>query len=265
MASKVTQRDYGILQHVLRYRITTRKAIYKTLFPKTSMNAVTKVTTRLVSAGWLNRHALATPSCYFTLSHRASLLLGAPETVVTTALEHSALQREYAILAYCCFSEAPRTRLTVEELQEEHPYLFFAEQKSDAYYSDPGHRPSLLGFVFADDDGSPQQVVAKCRQDLTARCKRMGFRKMVGEGRFRLAVLTSTPGRAVAIRDGLKSQTWPNGLKTAVAVASGLLNLALASGGSAAGGHSDGSRRASRVNGDGIGSGRNRVARANIS
>ena len=256
MASKVTQRDYEIFQHVLRYRITTRKAIYKTLFPTSSMNAVTKVTTRLVSVGWLNRHPLATPSCYFTLSSRAALLLGAPDAAVTKPLDDSALRREYAVLAYCCLSEAPRTRLTLEEVQDEHPCLFFPEQDSSGYFTDAGHRPPLLGLALADDGGSPQQVVAGCRRDLAARCKRTGFRKLVGEGRFRLAVLTTTPGRASAIRAGLKSEAWPDGLKTAVAVAPGLLNLVSASGGPAARVRPDGASLASRVNGDRNGNGR---------
>ncbi len=80
MSSKVTQRDYEIFQHVLRYRISSREAIHRVLFPKVTINAVTKVTVRLQAQNWLNRYPSVVPQCYFTLTPQTALLLGVSET-----------------------------------------------------------------------------------------------------------------------------------------------------------------------------------------
>ena len=51
MDSALTQRDYAILRHVARYRLTTREALHRALFPHVAINAVTKVTSALLDRG----------------------------------------------------------------------------------------------------------------------------------------------------------------------------------------------------------------------
>ena len=49
----IRKRDRAILDHILRYRLTTNAVLHRTLFPEQSMNAVTKVTARLCQRGLL--------------------------------------------------------------------------------------------------------------------------------------------------------------------------------------------------------------------
>src|SRR5271170_5585750 len=100
MSTKLTGRDYEILQHLLRYKVATREMFHRALFAKVSRNAVTKVVTRLVAHGWLNRHPYLVASCYFTLSDKAALLFGVPEAAIEKPIPARQMVNEYAVAAY---------------------------------------------------------------------------------------------------------------------------------------------------------------------
>ena len=214
--SSVTERDQSILRHIERYRITTREALHRTLFPKVAINAVTKVTSRLLAEGWLNQYPVFYKSFYLTLAPRATELLGTAETVPTEALTLEALRATYGMLAFCCLSKRPRCRLSAGEVQEDHPQLYFPNLNSDRYYLDATQRPMTYGIMFIDDGSAAAQMVAGYRDDLQARCQRGGFHEFLGAGQFCLAVVTATAERAAAIGKSLRQQEWPQRLRTTV-------------------------------------------------
>jgi len=235
MSSKLTGRDYEILQHLLRYRIATREMFQRTLFAKVSPNAVTKVVTRLVANGWLNRYPFLAASCYFTLSDRSALLFGRPEVAIERAISPQQMVIEYAVAAYCCLGEKPRQLLTAEEIEQDYPQILFDQLDSNCYYLDAGYRPELLGQIVVDNGAVPSELLEICRTDIAARAKRAAVRKRIESGGYRLTILTSVAEKAAALRSGLKKLQWPDGLRTEVIVVPRLIDALANLGNSSAG------------------------------
>jgi hypothetical protein len=224
MSSKLTGRDYEILRHLLRYKVATREMFHRALFAKVSRNAVTKVVTRLVAHGWLKRHPFLVASCYFTLTDQAARLFGIPEAAIEKPIPPRQMIQDYAVAAYCCLGEKPRSLLTAEEIQQDHPHLWFDQLISDRYYVDSGFRPELVGQIVVDDGTAPQTFLEGCRQDVVTRAKRAAVRKLIQGGTYRLSVLTAIPEKASVLKSGLKKLDWPEGLRTEVVVIPGLIN-----------------------------------------
>jgi hypothetical protein len=224
MSTKLTTRDYEILQHLLRYKVASREMFHRALFAKVSLNAVTKVVTRLVANGWVNRHPFLVASCYFTLTDKAARLFGVPEAAIDRPLPSREVIVEYAMGAYCCLGDKPRKRLTRDEVEQEYEPLYFVDRDVEHYYLDANFRPELLGMVLIDEGAAPLPLLESCRHELAARSKRAAFRKLVQGGGFRLTVLTAVPEKAALFRAGLKKIDWPEGLRIEVVVVPGLMN-----------------------------------------
>jgi hypothetical protein len=88
-----------ILDHVLRYRMTTNQVVERLYFPAQKYNAVTKVTARLRRDRLLSKFVLCHPRVYFTLGPRAAQDLGVSPGR-TCPLGPQSLPTEYAVLAY---------------------------------------------------------------------------------------------------------------------------------------------------------------------
>jgi hypothetical protein len=76
--TRLLDRDYEILEHLMTYRVTTREVLHRQFFADSELNAVSKVTTRLTENGYLARHEFLANSVYFTLGLRGAKLFGAP-------------------------------------------------------------------------------------------------------------------------------------------------------------------------------------------
>ena len=113
---------------------------HQALFAKVSLNAVTKVVTRLVTNGWLKRHPFLVASCYFTLTDKAARLFGVPEAAIERPMPSRHILAEYAMAAYCCLGDKRRKRLTPDEVQQDYPQLFIEELDVDHYYLDANFR-----------------------------------------------------------------------------------------------------------------------------
>jgi hypothetical protein len=49
--TRLLDRDYEILEHLMTYRVTTREVLHRQFFADSELNAVSKVTTRLTEKG----------------------------------------------------------------------------------------------------------------------------------------------------------------------------------------------------------------------
>ncbi len=120
MAKRITKhprlvdRDYDILDHLRRYRLTTREVLHRLFFADCEPNAVTKVTSRLVDHGFLNRYELYTGRSYYVIGPESAKLLGI-SLKKCKPLGTQALPREYGILLFCCMTPTPRERLLVSD------------------------------------------------------------------------------------------------------------------------------------------------------
>lgn len=205
---RLGDRDYEIFDHLMRYRMTVREAIHKLYFEDSEPNAVTKVTSRLVDHGFLNRHELYGPRSYFTVGPEGARILGlSPKK--TKALGPQALAQEFGALAYCLLTSDDRERLLVREVQQQFPALLCGKLDSSHYYLDRDQERTRLGYIRVDQGGTPDHVVRKCRADLEERQRIPAWREVIEGDRFLIAVATVHEGKADAIRESLRRHSWP--------------------------------------------------------
>lgn len=214
MAKRVTKhprlvdRDYEILDHLRRYRLTTREVLQRQFFSDLELNAVTKVTSRLVDHGFLNRYDLYSGHSYFVIGPEATKLFGVSPKKCKP-LGTQALPREYGILLFCCMAETPRERLLVSELQKKLPDFTGKHTDCGHYYLDHDGSMVRLANMRVDQGGPPDHVARKCRDDLEMQMRHTPVRTLVEQDRFMVAIITATDEKAAAIKEALKRHTWP--------------------------------------------------------
>ena len=205
---RLGDRDYEIFEHIMRYRLTVPEVLHKLFFSDSELNAVTKVTSRLVLHNYLNRHELYGPRSYFTVGPEAARFLGLSHKK-TKALGPQALAQEFGTLAYCLFSEETRERLLVREVADQFPNLLVGRLDSSHYYLDREGERTRLAFIRIDQGGTPDHIVRKCQSDLSARESVGAFRELIETDRFLIAIGTTHEDKAAAIRQSLRRQQWP--------------------------------------------------------
>ena len=134
-ALRLRERDWDIFAHILKYHMTTRAVLHRLFFADSNMNAVSKVTSRLLEHGYLNRHSLHQPRTYFTLGPKAASLFDLSRRK-TLALGSQSLPHEFGMLNYCCLSKTPRERLRVSEVLQQYPTIIAKKVDSSSYYLD---------------------------------------------------------------------------------------------------------------------------------
>jgi hypothetical protein len=205
---RLTDRDYEVLQHLLRYRITTREVLQKLFFPGSELNAATKVTSRLVEHGYLNRYELYKPRSYFTLGPRAARLLGISANK-TEGLGPTILAREYAVFAFCCCSEPPRQRLTVSEIRLRHSQYLQRKIDCSHYYLDNDGETTRLAYIHVDRGHGMDYIVRTCRDQLQARYAHRPYADLIDNDRFMIAIITALQEKVSLIEEALSRHDWP--------------------------------------------------------
>ena len=201
---RLGERDYDILEHVMRYRMTTREVLHPLFFEESDPNAATKVTSRLVGHDYLARHTLYEPRTYFTLGPAAVPLLGI-SLKKTRPLGTQALPHELGILHFCCLSETPRERLLVSELRRE--YLARGVDSSSYYYDNDGER-TRLAYMRVDHGGDSAHVIRKCRGDIACRKKHAPLRELIEKGLFLISIITAHKEKKQMIEHALRQHSW---------------------------------------------------------
>ena len=209
---KLSDRDYEILRHLKRYRVTTREVLGRLFFRDSELNAVSKVVSRLEKGGYLSSHELAsgTGRRYYTVGATACRLLGL-STRKAGPRGPQALLTDYAILLYCCGreTESARKRLAVSELASKQPNLLGKGMDAGRYVLEtPAVGVSTLGFVRVDHGGDVAHIVRKCAADVEKRAGIRSIRQLMDERRFVLVVVTASEDKRLEIRDALARRPW---------------------------------------------------------
>ena len=214
MNSKRTQhrfnpssRDWLILKHVVRYRLTTLASLKKTVLPKSSRNALNKATNRLCAAGLLRKYTLLHPTKYFVLGESGARWLGVGEHR-STSLGPQSLPQEFALLAFATLGTKVHLRLTTAEVQERCSWL----PSSLAGAPHCLDQANVLELIRVDLGGPADHVARKCAADMRNRCRIREFPPLVAARQFRLVVVTATTGKANAIQRALDHHYFPAGL-----------------------------------------------------
>lgn len=206
---RLGDRDYEIFDHVMRYRMTTREALHKLFFADSEPNAVTKVTSRLVDHGFLNRYELYPSRSYFALGSKAASFLGLNRKK-TLELGPQAKVIEFGIISYCVLSDRLRERLTVRELSERHPELVLGGMENSRYYLDHDGDVARLALMRVHVGASPDYILRKCRDDIATRQRHDAFDQLMNAGRFAIAIVVASEEKAARVREAAARRgDWP--------------------------------------------------------
>lgn len=195
--TRLTDRDYEILEHVMRYRLTTREVLHRLFFSDSEVNAVSKVTSRLVASNYLAEWEIGLTDArkYFTIGKAAASFLGVSPKK-SAALGPQAFAIEYAVLCYCCLREETRERLTVSELHARQPRLVVGKVDNSHYCLDHDGHGAVLTYLRVELGGAVDHVMRKCRRDVESRRKHEIYTELMNAGRFGITVITGSQKKA---------------------------------------------------------------------
>ena len=212
--AKLTPRHYEVLEHLARYRLSLRETLRDELFGDSAVNAVSKVTTRMVRDGFLRSHPLDEKRKYWTFGPEACALFGVPPQKANP-LGPQALVDELGTLLFCLGGPTRRKRLTVAEVGRLFPGVAAAKLRSSRYYLDYGggagaNAQPRLGLIRVDGGGPPAHVVRKLVEDVDKRREVPAARALIADRRFVIAVVTAHPAKCDEIRDAVnRVEGWP--------------------------------------------------------
>jgi hypothetical protein len=206
--TRLLDRDWEILEHLMTYRVTTRDVLHRQFFSDSEVNAVSKVTTRLVENEYLARHEFLANAVYFTLGLRGAKEFGAP---ARCALEPGpqTLFTQMGILGYCFGEKSHRSRLRVSTIQEKHPALLKKGAEASQYVVDASTTPSMLTFVRVDGGGSNDHVLRKIDADIQCRLEIPLCASLMETGRFQIACVTFTEEKQKHLERKIAGQNFP--------------------------------------------------------
>src|SRR5262249_54921321 len=130
--------DEAILDHIRRYRMTTRRAVHRLFFAQEEIASADRALRRLrrldcVSVPRDLYRAPAGLEQYFQLTERAAENLG-EATDLARPIQPQTLGKVYGVLAFCCLQRTLRQRITLQEFQTSFPDLYRKGLPSANYY-----------------------------------------------------------------------------------------------------------------------------------
>lgn len=201
-ARKLSKRDRALVEHVARYRLTTREVVHSLFLPEAHINAATKVLLRLTASGVLAKHPLCGTRDYWTLSPALAQLLGRRSTW-GTALAYEGLIRHYGVLAFCHGGKIRRELLTQAEFVARFPDHDDSSLLGHPYYVDQVAGHDCLGLILVNDLEDHLRIVKKCRRVIHRRLENAGFRRTINAGRFVVAIVTAFPEKKAKLEEAL--------------------------------------------------------------
>jgi hypothetical protein len=220
---RLTERDQAILRHVQRYRVTTPETLLKVFYDSTrqSIEAPKSTLKRLRAAGYLASDALYASGneTYHHLTAEGAKVLGVPPEVAGP-YDAQRLFIQYGRLLFCCHGPRPRPKFLDTEFDaafrgRRTPASEFGKRfYVDAYYLD----------IDADDVRRLGTILVEHSRDIVPRLEKTLTRmhellpEFFEEGRFALALVTSTDARREDLRKQLSAWRAREGITVPVTV-----------------------------------------------
>lgn len=210
------KRDRAILADVIRYRLTTNELVHQRYLPQANINAVTKITSRLTMAGWIQRHTLVGSQLYFVPSRTACRHFALPVSRCRP-LGLQSLATSLSIAQYCQTASQGYRLVDSSDLELNWPWIP-PKLRTIPYAMLPGGDGGQLRPMRVDLGGTPEHVATKCAHDIKLRQQVGGFRALLGERRLVYVVLTSTKIKKDLIKSALQKRNWPDNMRFEVVV-----------------------------------------------
>lgn len=207
---KLGDRDFDILEHIARYRMTTAEVLLRLFFEDSKINAVYKVMSKLRSRGFVAAEDFFDGGVYYRLA-KNGLIASGISVKRDKHLGSQALAEHYAKLLFCCDPEQPRTLLQVSEIQKRFPYLLAAGMLNRSYYID--HEMAVgkevIGFIRPDFGGTLPRLVDGLLKPYQQRCSDANWQRVINAGLFGIRVVTFSDERAIAIQGKFTNRSVP--------------------------------------------------------
>lgn len=198
------ERDAAILEHLRRYHLTTPEVLHRLFFPGVGLNAVRKVTARLIRERRISPARLYEQRKYFVLTPREAERLGEHRSI-GRKFEYQGLVNAYALLCFCAATGVQK--FTPKEFAEKFPDLVIPGVRSSNYYREPEQTPEglkkRLAFIHVDYGISPNALLKKVRKIPSRAYTLPAFATLIQRGLFIVTVLTPTEAKAAEIRAAL--------------------------------------------------------------
>ncbi len=220
---RLIRRNRQIIEHVIRYRLSTNGVIRGLFFSDQLPNAVSKITARLCDRGYLNKFPLVHPRSYFLPGPRVVQEFGIP-VARTRPLGPQSLPTEYGVLAYATHGRHLLKRLTADEVRGGYPAFAKAWLDTPHCLNESARQP-VLELIRVDLGGTADHVARKCKTDLAGRMAVVECRRLIETHRYRFVIVTGTVGKSAAITNALSAHAWPNGFPLHLVTIADLLPL----------------------------------------
>lgn len=201
MTTTPTTRDRQILDHVRRYRLSTREILQRAFFADAGESAVSKVVGRLVTTGWLRECRLASGLTYYVLGRQATEAVDTPARRGRPFTEQS-FPTAYGFLAFCV--EQHVRRLTSDEFAAAFPELCRERMKTGGYYIDVREPACRLGTVLLDRGNPPKAILRKLDRLLAQHYRSPAFAALIQSGRFWITIMTAWPAKQRLLENAVK-------------------------------------------------------------
>jgi hypothetical protein len=202
------ERDDAILEHLRRYHLTTPEVLRRLFFEGTTLNAVTKVTSRLSREGRISKPLrLFEQRSYFVLTPREAVRLGEHRSI-GRKFEYQGLVNAYAVLSFS--AQNGTQKFTPKEFEEKFPELVIRGVRSGNYYIDVEEtddgRKSRLAFMLVDYGTTPETILKKVRKIIARGYTLPAFARLIQRGNFVLAIIAPSPAKVEAIKAVLSDE-----------------------------------------------------------
>ena len=200
-------RDAAILEHLRRYHLTTPEVLHRLFFPGAGLNAVRKVTSRLIRERRISPATLYEQRKYFVLTPREAERLGEHRSI-GRKFEYQGLVNAYGLLSFCV--AAGVQKFTVKEFAATFPEFVIPGVRSGNYYLEPEQTPgglkNRLAFIHVDYGTTPETIVKKVRKILSRAYTRPEFSRLIQTGNFIVTVVCPTEAKAEEIKAALSTE-----------------------------------------------------------
>ena len=196
-----------LLQHIARYRLSTFEAMSRVLDADDGgQRNLRRLLEKAEDDEVIKSAVLHSGQRYWFLTSRGAERLGI-DSSRSGSLSETAKIRAYAMLLFCCLSDAPRRRLLPSELNGNGVSLFQSGMPS-TYCYDPSEKGRItLVRVDAGRNGRWDRIVQSVKEDREEHLGFPQFRPFIEARRFDIAILTVLSTKAERIISALKTDS----------------------------------------------------------
>ena len=204
---RLNDRDEEILEHLRRYRLSTKEVLHGLFFDDSEPAAVLKVMRRLTKAGYVSTHEPKGLPQYFRVGPETIRMMGLSKK---SCLPHGvqALPIHLGVLLLCCTGERRPVRLTNSEISRNNPEILQGKKKRVIYlkYENPKTQKVELCVARVDLGGAPHHVARQCDKDIERLLKNDAIQSLMLKGQFAIELVTVSREKAEQIAGSIKGR-----------------------------------------------------------